>query len=168
MKQFIVAFFMLAGTDSLLHAQENPDFNKTAQLIRNKIFSGDTAFYNNEKVKHILFYENGNIQIATTGNSDTLKFNLLLLHPLQLDSSKVYNQYGLSLNGNSLGLFVEETIEQDELNEKGETVVTRTVLPAYDISFADEASAKAVADALIRLMSYCKPDKNSFVAPRRY
>ncbi len=168
MKQFIAALFLLAGTATLLQAQENPDFNKTVQLIRNKIFSGDTAFYNNEKIKRVQFHKNGNIQIATTGNSDTLKFNLLLLHPLQLDSNSTYNQYGLSLNGNSLNLFVEETIEQDELNEKGETVVTRTILPAHDISFADEASAKTVADALIRLRSYCKPDQNSFVAPRRY
>ena len=168
MKQFIVVFFLLVGTDSLLRAQENPDFNKTAQLIRNKIFSGDTALYNNEKIKHIGFHENGNIQVVTTGNSDTLKFNLLLLQPLQLDSSKAYNQYGLSLNGNSLGLFVEETIEQHELNEKGETVVINTILPVYDIRFADDASAKTVADALIRLISYCKPDQNSFVVPHRY
>lgn len=150
-----------------LFSQAN-NFEQTVGVIRRQLFSDDTAFYNNEKIKQVQFHKNGNIQIATTGNSDTLKFNLLLLHPLQLDSGSTYNQYGLRLQGNSLSLFVDETIEQDELNEKGETIVTRTILPAYDISFADEASAKTVADALIRLRSYCKPDQNSFVAPRRY
>jgi hypothetical protein len=165
MQSWIIVVVLSAIVSSLPAQPAN--FRQAVQAIRQQVFGADTALYNEKKISFLAISENGNIQVATGANSDTLFFNLLLLHPIILDSNSIYNQYGFNLYENSLGLFVEQTMQHEEYNEKGETVVIRTILPAYDLEFGDAASAKITADALIRLRSYCKPDKNSYRLLRR-
>ncbi len=121
MKQWVILLVLAAGASSSQAQLAN--FQKAVHVIRQQIFSSDTALYNEKTTSYLTISKNGNVQVATCINPDTLHFNLLLLHPILLDSNGIYNHNGFNLYESSLSLFVEETMQQDELNEKGETIV---------------------------------------------
>ena len=158
-KLVVLYFVMLAPRQ--LPAQV-AGFEQAATKLQLHIFSGDTALYNQKKICFFDIRDNGNVQIATRGDQDTLQFNLLLLHPLAIDSSGNYNQHGMGVYGSSIDLFIEETSSSHEFNEKGEIVVTHVMLPVFEIKFENRLRAKQVADLLVRLRSYCRLNEQAY------
>ncbi len=146
---------------------QGDSFERSVRKIKQHIFSGDTVLYNQEKISFFDISKNGNIQIATREGTDTLQFNLMLLHPLQIDSANGYNRYGMGLYGRSLDLFIEETRNSLEYNEKDELVMTRVILPVFELKFEDRYQAKAAADLLVQLRESCKLDNKAFIRVQR-
>lgn len=157
-----LSIFFIVMLDFLSLSAQDKVFEQTVKKLKQHVFSGDTALYNEKKICFFGIGNNGNIQIATREEKDTLQFNLLLLHPLQIDSTNEYNQYGMGLYGRSIDLFVDETSSSHEFNDKGEIVMTRVMLPVFELKFEDKKAAKATADLLVLLRTYCKLDDKAY------
>jgi|GEM_PF-4809763 hypothetical protein len=129
------------------------EFDNLKSLLRQQIFSGDTATYNDKKITLFEVSVDGNVRLATNTNPDTLHFNLLRLRPVEMDSGSKYNRHGLGLYGRHIDLFIEETVREDVLNDQGELIRTNIMLPVHELRFTDRAAAESVAEIFIRMMA---------------
>jgi hypothetical protein len=155
----IIFFLGLSLHACCLLAQD--EFDKKAGELRGWLTGKDTVLYNGSYLKAVSLHKNGNIRL-TTGDTDSLAFNLLLLQQVWLDQDSTYNQYGFHLHGNSLLLLIEGTSEGIEFNDKGEVSVVRKTLPVFELKFPDAEHASAAARAFLQVRSLCRLDQDSF------
>lgn len=146
----IFCLIVLSGTT--LYAQ-NTEFDNLKGLLRQHIFTGDTATYNDKKINFFEVSIDGSVRLAIISNPDTLQFNLLRLQPMEMDSGSKYNRHGLGLYGRHIDLFIEEAVREDVLNARGEVIQTNVMLPVHELRFTDLAAAESVAEIFIRMIA---------------